>query len=433
MNNTQNFPDVHSIINARIIDPASDYDGDGVITFENGVITDIGPDVLPRGETIDARGLIAAPGLIDMRVQTGEPGRESKETLATAGRAAAAGGVTSFVVMPDTRPIIDDMALVDYIMRRGEQDALVNVLVAGALTKDLDGKTLTEIGLMSEAGAVLFSNGPEPITDAQIMRRLLSYSATFNALIANRATEPSLSDGTCAHESDLSSRLGLMAAPAISERLMVERDVALAELTGGRLLIDLISSREALDVIKRAKTRDLDIAVSVSINHLCLNELDIGDYRTFAKLDPPLRDEADRLALIDGINAGVIDVIVSDHDPRPAGEKRLPYAEASAGAVGLDILLSAGLSQVADGKLDLTAFLAALTINPATLLGLSSGRLAKGAPADIILIDPHKPWVCSETQLLSKSKNTPFDGRRMTGRCVQTIVGGITVFDTLTR
>lgn len=422
------FPDVHSITNARIIDPASDFDGNGTIVFEDGIITAVGPSVLPRGETIDARGLIVAPGLIDMRVMTGEPGRESKETLASAGRAAAAGGVTSIVVQPGTRPVIDDQALVDYIARRGAVETNINVYVAGALTQGLDGSSLTEIGLMSEAGAVLFSNGRAPISDAQTMRRMLSYSATFNALIANRAIDPSLSRGAVAHESDLSSRLGLTAAPAIAERLMVERDSALAELTGGRLLIDLISSREALSAIERAKARDLDIAVSVSINHLCLNEIDIGDYRTFAKLDPPLRDEADRLALIEAVNSGMIDVIVSDHDPRPAGEKRLPYAEASTGAVGLDILLGAGLSQVADGRLDLTAFLRALTIGPANLMGLPSGRLAEGAPADIIIIDPNKPWVVEADSLLSKSKNTPFDGRRMTGRCVRTIVAGQTVF-----
>lgn len=428
MSDSFGFPTVQSITGARIIDPESGFDGRGVITFEDGIITDIGEHVLPRGETIDARGLIVAPGLIDMRVMTGEPGRESKETLATAGRAAAAGGITSFVVMPDTKPIIDDLSLVDYIARRGQSESLVNVLVAGALTKDLDGRTLTEIGLMTEAGAVMFSNGAVPISDAQTMRRLLSYSATFNALIANRAIDPSLSHGACAHESDMSSRLGLSAAPAMAERLMVERDLALAELTGGRLLIDLISAREALPPIERAKARDLDIAVSVSINHLCLNEIDIGDYRSFAKLDPPLRDEADRLALLAAVNEGLIDVIVSDHDPRPAGEKRLPYAEAAAGAVGLDILLAAGLSQVADGALDMTAFLRALTINPAQLLGLPSGRLAVGAPADIILIDAYKPWICDEHSLLSKSKNTPFDGRRMTGRCVRTIVGGKTVY-----
>ncbi len=418
---------IASIINARIIDPDSGYDGHGTIVIKDGIIAAIG-DAAPEGEIIDAGGLIAAPGLIDMRVQAGEPGRESKETLRSAGRAAAAGGVTTIVITPDTKPVIDDAAMVDYISRRGAVECGVNVRVAGALTKGLDGQSLTEIGLMSEAGAVLFSNGAEPIADTQTMRRMLSYAANFNALIANRAVDPSLSRGTVAHESDRSSRLGLAAAPAIAERLMAERDVALAELTGGRVLIDLISSQQALAVVRRAKSRDLEIAASVSINHLCLNEIDIGDYRTFAKLDPPLRDEADRRALIEGINDGTIDVIVSNHDPHPAGEKRLPFAEAAAGAVGLEILLAGGLSQVANGSLNLSAFLAALTINPATLLGLDCGKLSVGAPADIILIDANKPWLCDADALLSKSKNTPFDGRRMTGKCVRTIVAGKTVF-----
>jgi dihydroorotase len=416
-----------SIINARIIDPASGYDGGGAIICEDGIITEFGPDAVAAGEIIDAGGLICAPGLIDMRVSTGEPGREHRETIATAALAAAAGGVTSIVIMPETHPVIDDISLVEFIMRRAE-NAPVNVYVAGALTKGLDGKTLTEIGLMSEAGAVMFSNGATPIADALTMRRLLSYSASFNALIANRAMDISLAKGAVAHESDLSSRLGLLGAPAAAERIMAERDVALAELTGGRLLIDMISSSEALDVVRRAKSRDLDVACSVSINHLALNEIDVGDYRTFAKLDPPLREERDRLALLEGINNGTIDVIVSGHDPRPAGEKRLPFAEASTGAVGLEILLSAALSQVADEKLDLMAALAAMTCNPAALLGLESGRITEGAPADLILIDPHKPWVCDSDKLLSRSKNTPFDGRRMTGRAVKTICGGRVVF-----
>ncbi len=417
-----------SIINARIIDPASGYDGGGIIVCEDGIITEFGPDVVASGEIIDAGGLICAPGLIDMRVSTGEPGRENRETIATAAIAAAAGGVTSIVIMPETHPVIDDISLVEFIMRRAE-DVPVNVYASGALTKGLDGKTLTEIGLMSEAGAVMFSNGATPIADAQTMRRLLSYSASFNALIANRAMDPSLGNGAVAHESDLSSRLGLVGAPAAAERIMAERDVALAELTGGRLLIDMISSSEALEVVRRAKSRDLEIACSVSINHLALNEIDIGDYRSFAKLAPPLREERDRLALLEGINNGTIDVIVSGHDPRPAGEKRLPFAEASTGAVGLEILLSAALSQVANEKLDLMAALAAMTCNPAALLGFESGRIAKGAPADLILIDPHKPWVCDSDKLLSRSKNTPFDGRRLTGRAVKTICGGRVVYD----
>jgi len=417
-----------SIINARIIDPASQYDGPGTIVIENGLIADIGVDVDPIGNIIDAHGLIAAPGLIDMRVMTGEPGSEHKETIISAGQSAAAGGVTSIVVMPETDPVIDDMSLVDFVARRG-QDAAVNVYVAGALTKSLDGQTLTEIGLITEAGAVMFSNGSRPIADAQLMRRLLAYSSTFNALIANRAIDPSLSAGTCAHESDLSSRLGLSSAPSAAERIMAERDVALAELTGGRLLIDMISSSDALDVVRRAKGRDIDVACSVSINHLALNEIDIGDYRTFAKLDPPLRDEMDRNALVGGINDGVIDIIVSAHDPRPAGEKRLPYSEASSGAVGLEVILAAGLSLVADGQLDMMAFLATMTINPASLLGLKAGQIKPGAPADIVLFDETLPWVCQTDALLSKSKNTPFDGRRLSGRAMKTIVGGKVVFE----
>lgn len=274
----------------------------------------------------------------------------------------------------------------------------------------------------------MFSNGSAPVADAQTMRRLMAYAANFNALIANRAIEPSLNAGSVAHESNMSSRLGLHACPAISERIMAERDIALAELTGGSILIDLISSQAALEPVVKAKSKNLDVFASVSINHLCLNEVDIGDYRSFAKLDPPLREESDRLALIDAINKGQIDVIVSDHDPRPAGEKRLPYAEAAPGAVGLEILLGAGLSQVAEGHLNLMAFLAAVTCNPADLLGLNCGRLKMGAPANLVLIDPHKPWVCNSDMLLSRSKNTPFDGRRLTGRAIKTFYAGQEVF-----
>lgn len=419
-----------SIINARIIDPESGYDEMGTITIIDGKIADIGPKARIMEEQYDAKGLIAAPGLIDMRVMTGEPGAENRETIQSAAYAAAAGGVTSIVVMPETNPVIDDMSLVDFIQRRGEESP-VNVYAAGALTKGLDGETLTEIGLMSEAGAVMFSGGASAIKDSLMMRRLLSYAATFNALIANRAKDPSLSEGACAHESDFSSRLGLTGVPSAAEVIMAQRDVALAELTGGRLLIDMISSQGAVSVVRQAKSRDLDIACSVSINHLALNEIDIGDYRTFAKLDPPLRSEADRLALLAGINDGTIDVIVSAHDPRPAGDKRLPFSESSPGAVGLEILLAAGLSQVADERLDLKAFLSAVTCNPANLLGLSSGRIAIGAPADIVILDPNKPWVCDSEALLSKSKNTPFDGRRLTGRAVLTVCGGDIVHELL--
>jgi dihydroorotase len=416
-----------TLTDVRILDPESGTDVIGHLRIEDGRIADFGPDCAVYGTVIEGQGLCVAPGLIDMRVTTGEPGRENRETLATAANAAVAGGVTTFVVMPGTDPVIDDMALVDYVLRRGES-LPVNALVAGALTKGMDGETMTEIGLMQQAGAVMFASGKQPIGNAQIMRRLLSYSASFNALISNHCITSELSKGTVAHESDFSSRLGLTSAPSVSERIMAERDIALAELTGGRVLLDLISSADVLPVLRRAKAKELDVAASVSINHLALNELDIGDYRTFAKLEPPLREERDRQALLTAINDGTIDVIVSDHDPRPAGEKRLPYAEASPGAVGLELLLAAGLSQVADGGLDLLAFLGALTHRPADLLGIDGGRIRQGAAADLVIFDPHEPWVCDAANLRSRSKNTPFDGRRLTGRVQHTIKDGVVVY-----
>ena len=417
------------IIGARVIDPETGFDEIADVRLEDGYITDIGIADIDGATVIDASGLVLSPGLIDMRVITGEPGAEHKETLLTAGRAAAAGGVTSMVVMPTTDPVIDDMSLLAHLQESGRETSPVNVYCAGALTMGLASEAMTEIGLMSEAGALFFSNGETPIADSRLMRRLLSYSSAFNALIAHRAVDPYLSAGACTHESDYSSRLGLTGQPSASERIMVQRDAALAELTGGRLLVDLLSSEDGLTALRRAKDRDIDISASVSINHLCLNELDIGAYRTFAKLDPPLREETDRKALIAGINDGAIDVIVSGHDPRGASEKRLPFDQAGAGAVGLEILLAAGLTLVADGQLDLTAFLAALTANPANLLGLDCGRISEGAPADIVLFDPGKPWVCDADALRSQSKNTPFDGRRLQGEAVVTIVAGRIVFD----
>jgi dihydroorotase len=417
---------VLTITDIRIMDPASGRDEIGNVVIEDGIIAALG-DVPVRGQVMDGHRLTCAPGLIDARVKAGEPGQENLETLASASRAALAGGVTQIVVQPQTVPIIDDLSLVDFIVRKG--DALpIDVHVAGALTKGLDGKTMTEIGLMSDAGAVLFASGPEPIEDAQIMRRLMAYSATFNALISNSPVTPALSRGTCAHESDVSARLGLPSAPAISERIMAERDMALAELTGGRLLLDLISSAETVESVRRAKQRDIDVSASVSINHLALNELDIGDYRTFAKLDPPLREERDRQALLRGVEDGTIDIIVSDHDPQSAGRKRLPFAEAANGAVGLELMLPVGLKLAADDEIDLMAYLRAVTTAPADLLGLSGGRLSVGAPADIVIFSETEPWVLDSEELLSRSKNTPFDDRRMTGRVRHTIKDGRVVY-----
>ncbi|MDZ4776604.1 MAG: dihydroorotase [Alphaproteobacteria bacterium] len=418
------------ISNARIVDPASRMDAIGGVLIENGFIAEIGAKAkAPAGvETIDASGKTLIPGLVDMRVVIGEPGAEHKETLKSAGRAAAAGGVTTMVVMPDTDPVIDDVSLVDFIKRRGEARAGVRVLPSAALTKHLDGEQMTEIGLLSEAGAVLFSNGSRPIVDSRVLRRALSYSSAFGALIAHRPEDPCLARGGVAHESALAARMGLAGIPAAAEYIFAERDCALAEITGGRLLLDMISAARTLDPIRRAKAAGVKVHASVGIHHLTLNELELNDYRTFAKFSPPLRSEDDRQALIAGLRDGVIDVVVSGHDPRPPEEKRLPFDEAAFGASALETLLPALLSLHHGEDVPLMDLIAAVTSRPAEILGLPQGRLAVGAPADMVLLDLDAPFKFDAETMLSKCKNSPFDGRLMQGRVTRTIVGGATVF-----
>jgi len=411
------------ISNARIVDPASRMDAIGGVLIENGFIAEIGAKAkAPAGvETIDASGKTLIPGLVDMRVVIGEPGAEHKETLKSAGRAAAAGGVTTMVVMPDTDPV-------DFIKRRGEARAGVRVLPSAALTKHLDGEQMTEIGLLSEAGAVLFSNGSRPIVDSRVLRRALSYSSAFGALIAHRPEDPCLARGGVAHESALAARMGLAGIPAAAEYIFAERDCALAEITGGRLLLDMISAARTLDPIRRAKAAGVKVHASVGIHHLTLNELELNDYRTFAKFSPPLRSEDDRQALIAGLRDGVIDVVVSGHDPRPPEEKRLPFDEAAFGASALETLLPALLSLHHGEDVPLMDLIAAVTSRPAEILGLPQGRLAVGAPADMVLLDLDAPFKFDAETMLSKCKNSPFDGRLMQGRVTRTIVGGATVF-----
>ena len=428
------------ILNARVLDPATGRDERGGILFETraprgpddlgGAILDVGPHVKAPADTtvIDADGRALMPGLVDLRVVTGEPGAEHKETFKSAGRAAAAGGVTTMVVMPNTKPVIDDASLVDFVLRRATARGHVRILPAAALTKGLEGRAMSEIGLIAEAGAVLFSNGDTPVTDSRVLRRALAYASTFDALVAHRPEDPHLAAGGVMHEGEFAGRLGLPGIPAIAESIMVERDLALAEVTGGRLLLDLLSTARSLEPLARAKAKGVRAHASVSIHHLTLNELEIGDYRTFAKLSPPLRSEDDRRALVDAVAGGLIDVIVSGHDPRPAEDKRLPFDEAAFGAAALETLLPAALSLHHNGEVDLIALLAALTVRPADLIGLPQGRLAPGAPADLILVDLHAPFRCDVAELLSKSRNSPFDGRLFQGRVTQTFVGGETVF-----
>ncbi|HEV7352397.1 MAG TPA: dihydroorotase [Brevundimonas sp.] len=421
-----------ALLNARLLDPASGYDGPGAVLVEDGRIRDVmrgAGAAAPTGVTaVDAGGLCLAPGLIDIRVKTGEPGAEPRETLKSAALAAAAGGVTTIVVQPDTDPALDDPAGIDFVQRRGGALGLVNVRAAGAATRGLEGQRMAEIGLMDEAGALYFTDVDHVIADSRTLMRVMSYATAFDALIAHRPADPWLSQGAVATSGELATRLGLPAAPAIAERIQLERDLALVEQTGARFLVDQISTAGALETLARARARGLEVAASVSINHLSFNELDIGDYRTFFRLDPPLRTEADRLALIEAVREGLIDVITSAHTPAPAEDKRRPFQEAAPGAVGLETLLPAALALHHEHGLELLEVLRPLTIGPAGLLGLEAGVLAAGAPADLVLFDPGAPVKIDADRLRSKSRNSPFDGRLLQGRVSRTFVGGREVF-----
>jgi len=418
-----------AFINARLVEPESRYDGPGALVVREGVIADVvkRPDfgnLSDQIRVIDCNGAMLAPGLIDIRVKTGEPGAETKETLKSACRAAAAGGVTSIVIQPDTDPAADDPATIDFILRRARDIGLVHVYAAGAATKGLEGQRMAEIGLMLEAGAQYITDVDRPIVDSKVLRRVLSYAKGFGALVAHRPADPYLSDGAAATESEFAARMGLPSAPVVAERIMLERDLALAEITGARLLVDQITCADALERLDRARAKGLNVAATASINHLSFNELDIGDYRTFYKLTPPLRAESDRQALIDALSAGLVEIVVSAHAPAPAEDKRLPFDEATPGAVGLETLLAGLLALHHEGRVSLVDLIRAATYAPANLLGLKAGRLTPGAPADLVLCDVDAPYVLDADSLLSKSKNSPFDGRRMQGQVLLTMAGG---------
>jgi dihydroorotase len=422
-----------AFINARLIDPASGLDQPGGVLIQDDLIVDVGPHVAAGGvgdaEFLDCGGYVLAPGLIDMMVFTGEPGHEHRETLATASRAAAAGGVTTIVCMPNTDPVIDDVALVDFSLRRARDTALVHVHPMAAMTKGLLGEEMAEIGLLSEAGAIAFANGKTSLANAKVMRNVLAYAKDFGALIVHHLEDPTLAKDGVMNEGEVATGLGLRGIPSAAETIMLERDIRLVELTGGRYHAGQISCRASLDIIRTAKLMGLPVTCGVSINHLTLNENDIGPYRTFFKMKPPLRSEDDRRAMVEGVASGDIDVIISAHDPRGAEGKRRPFAEAADGAVGLETLLGAALRLYHSGDVELSQLLRALTANPARLLGIKSGRLAKGAPADLVLIDLETPWVVEPERLRSKSKNTPFDAARLQGRALLTVVAGRLVYN----
>jgi dihydroorotase len=432
--------DVHSdrrpilLTNARIIDPSRDLDFDGDLLIADGVIRDakrgIGAAGVPEGtEVVDCRGKVAAPGLIDMRAFVGEPGAEYRETFASASQAAAAGGVTTIVSQPDTSPAIDEPAIVDFVLRRARDTAIVHVYPMAALTKGIKGGEMTEIGLLKAAGAVAFTDGAKTVTNAQVMRRALVYARDFDALIVHFTQDPDLVGEGVMNEGEFAARLGLVGVPKAAETVVLERDLHLVALAQGRYHAASITCAESLDVLRRAKDRGLKATAAASINHLTLNEIDVGSYRTFCKLAPPLRAEADRMAVVEALASGLIDAVMSDHDPQDVETKRLPFAEAAPGAIGIETMLTASLRLVHSGDIALPVLLKAMSTRPAELLGLPGGTLRPGSPADVVVFDPDTPWVLDRAELKSKCKNTPFDEARLQGRVTRTIVAGRTVYE----
>ena len=430
------LPDRRPILltNARIIDPSRDLDLEGDLLIADGVIRDakrgIGAAGVPEStEVVDCRGKVAAPGLIDMRAFVGEPGAEYRETFASASQAAAAGGVTTIVSQPNTSPAIDEPAMVDFVLRRARDTAIVHVHPMAALTKGIRGSEMTEIGLLKAAGAVAFTDGAKTVTNAQVMRRALVYARDFDALIVHFTEDPDLVGEGVMNEGEFASRLGLVGVPKAAETVVLERDIRLVALAQARYHAASITCADSLEVLRRAKDAGLMVTAAASINHLTLNEIDVGSYRTFCKLAPPLRAEADRIALVEALGAGLIDAVMSDHDPQDVETKRLPFAEAEPGAIGIETMLAASLRLVHSGDIAMPVLLKAMSTRPAELLGLPGGTLRPGSPADVVVFDPDAPWVLDRAELKSKCKNTPFDEARLLGRVTRTIVAGRTVYE----
>ncbi len=420
-------------INARLLDPDSGLDAGGALLTEGALIADLGPGLFAEGvpegiETVDCGGHCLCPGLVDMHVHLREPGHEHKETIATGGLSALAGGVTSLCSMPNTDPVIDNVGLIEFIQRRAREAKGVKVFPFAAVTKGLDGKQITEFGMLAEAGAVAFTDDGRPIADSQVMRRALSYAKTFDLLISQHAEDLSLSGHGCMAEGEAATRLGLDGIPEIAETIMVERDIRLVEHSGGCYHVAHISTAEAVDCVRRAKARGLRVTCEAAPHHFSLTDLDVGDYRTFAKMAPPLRSERNRVAIVEGLKDGTIDAIATDHAPHDQESKRLPMAHAANGIVGLETLLPLSLELYHGGHMTLLEILRRLTLAPAELLKLPVGRLRKGAPADLLLFDADVPWLVDTAKFRSMSKNSPFDGRPVQGRALRTIVDGRTLF-----
>ena len=419
--------------NARLLDPESGLDAPGDLLVADDRIAAIGPGLAETGigddaETIDCNGLCLAPGLVDMRVQLREPGAEHMESIETGGQAAATGGVTTMVTLPNTAPPVDDVSVVEFLARRAREVRLAKIHTYAAATKGMAGRELTEMGLLAANGALGFTDGVKAIADALVMRRVLAYARTFDQLVIQHPEEPSLASAGEVSEGEIATRLGLPAITPMAEVIMLERDLRLVEVTGARYHAAHVSTAAAIDAIRKAKAAGLPVTCDTAPPYFALNETAIGDYRTFAKLSPPLRSESDRRAVVAGLADGTIDAIASDHAPWDQDSKRLPFSSAACGIIGLETLLPLSLELYHNGHLPLLEMLRRLTVNPARLLGLEVGRLTPGAPADLVLFDPEAPWRIDTELFRSRSKNAPFDGRPVQGLVEQTVVDGRTIF-----
>ncbi len=415
------------LTNACLIDPEQGTETLGTITLKDGLIDSISDNPNPKG--IDCQGKCVAPGIIDIGVKVSEPGERQKESFRTAGLAAAAGGVTTIVTRPDTDPPIDTPELLAFQLRRANNDSLVRVLPMACLTKERAGREMTEIGFMKDAGAVAFTDADRPVASNKVLSRALAYAASMDALVIGHAQDANLSNGAAVTSGAFATKLGLPSVSPLAERIQIDRDLAIVGSTGVRFHIDQISTEAGLSALKRARAEGIKVSAGASVHHLTLNEFDVGDYRTFFKLKPPLRSEADRLSTVQALADGEIDIISSMHTPQDEESKRLPFEEAASGAVALETLLPATLRLVHEGQLSLPQLFKALSLNPAKLLGLPQGRLEVGAPADLVLFDPDFPFQLDRAKLRSKSKNTPFDLARMQGRVLKTYLGGELIFD----
>jgi dihydroorotase len=421
-------------VNARLFDPESGLDAHGGLLTAGSAIAGFGPGLFQDGapkdaEVVDCRGKLLTPGLLDIQVHFREPGEEYKETIETGSKSAAAGGITTVVCMPNTRPVIDDVAVLAFVHRRARETGYVNVRAYAAISKGQKGEALTEMGLLREAGAVGFTDDGLPVMNAQLMRRALTYARELGVPIAQHAEDLNLRGNGCMNEGAVSARLGLPGSPNACEAVIVARDIILAELTGGQYHVLHITTAEAVDAVRQAKKRGLRVTAEVAPHHFTLTDEAVGEYRTFCKMNPPLRAEKDRLALIEGLRDGTIDAIATDHAPHDEESKRVPMTTAAVGIVGLETMLPLSLDLYHQKLLPLRDIIAAMTYKPADIIGVNAGRLKKGAPADLTLIDMDYAWQLQPDSFVSKSQNSPFDNWKAKGRAVRTVVGGETVYE----